>query len=162
MSGRELTDFQEGFVKFYVSGLNQTDAARAAGYASPAVAACQLMRLPHIQEAIRYEVVRRVQTEGQQVAFDFLIRTITNEKAPWGARTECARILANKGPLSDAALRAAADQSGDKPLSERSIDELEAFIVAGSKAIQEHREKHALKGEAIDVSAQDVPALPAK
>jgi phage terminase small subunit len=162
MQDLALTDKAAAFVKNIVGGMNKTAAARDAGFAYPAQEAQRLMREPKVLAAIQSEVVRRVQTEGQAIAFNFLINTITNEKAPWGARTECARILANKGPLNDAALRAAVEQSGEKPLSERTIDELEAFIRAGTKAIQEHREKHALKGEAIDVSAQETPALPAK
>lgn len=152
----ELTDRRRHFVEKYVSGYSQTEAAKSAGYADPKQEGYRLMQDPEVQAAVQVELVRRVQTDGQVIAFGFLINTITNEKAPWSARTECARIVSNKGPLSDTALKAAF-QPADKPMNEMSLAELEAFIQGGQAALAKEREKRALPAEFVDVTAQQIP-----
>jgi phage terminase small subunit len=148
-----LTDRRRTFIEKYVSGHSQTESAKLAGFADPKGEGYRLMQEPAVQAAIQAELVKRVQTEGQAIAFNFLINTIVNEKAPWSARTECARIVSNKGPLSDMALKAAY-QPADKPMNEMSLSELEAFIKGGQAALEKAREQRALPAEFVDVTAQ--------
>ena len=151
-----LTDKRKEFIRHYVKGVKQTEAARLAGFAFPSVEAVRLLDNSEVQAAVQAELVRRVQTEGQAIAFNFLINTITDEKAPWSARTECARIVSNKGPLSDMALKAAY-QPADKPMNEMSLAELEAFIKGGQAALEKERQARALPAEFVDVTAQQTP-----
>lgn len=144
------------FKALLFSGKTQTEAARGAGYAFPAVAAAKLMQQKSMMEELHAELMTRVQTEGQVIAFTFLINTIKNEKAPWSARTECARIVANKGPLSDTALKSAY-QPGDKPLSDMTLPELEQFIQGGIAALDKAKQAKALPGDFQDVTAQQIP-----
>ncbi len=153
-SQKSLSDKQSAFIRHYVAGANQTDAARLAGYAYPSVDGYRQMQTPHIQAAIQAEIVRKVQTEGTKIAAAFLMDTIQNEKAPWTARVESAKVILNKGALADKVL---ANQSNgaDKPLSEKTTAELEAFINAGLKALDDQRKAGAIDGQAVRVNAQD-------
>ncbi len=152
---RSLTELQAAFIRHYVNGAEQTEAARIAGYAHPAVDAHRLMKTPHIQAIIQAELVRRVQTEGMQVAANFLINVIGDKKAPYSARVDAAKTMLNKGPLADKILANQSDPN-KKTLSERSTAELEEFIAAGLKALDDKAKSQAIDVEVIRDNAQPI------
>ena len=147
------TDKRQEYIKGFVAGLDQTNAARKAGFAYPAQEAVRLMHDPAILAAIQAELVRRVQCEGMTIAVNFLINCVKDEKFAGSVRLEAAKVLINKGPLNDAAIKEAY-RPDDKPLNEMSLAELEAFIQGGVAALDKAKQAKALPGDFQDVSAQ--------
>ena len=119
-----LNDNRKEFVKNYVGGMDQTNAARKAGYAHPGHEGYRLMQDPAIQAAIQAEIILRVHTEGMTLAVNALINILKNDKLSAGARVDAARLILNKGPLNDAAIQKTHGNS-DKSLTEMSLVELE-------------------------------------
>lgn len=130
-----LTDKQALFVRAMVrNGGNQTEAAREAGYGDPGARAWELMRLPHVLAALRAETERQV-LAGSAKGVGWMVRALDDPKLPGAVRFQCARWLAEAGGHGLAAQRAALGLPGDeKPLSDMSLAELDAFIAAGKAA----------------------------
>ncbi len=149
-----LTIRRKRFVDNYVSGYSQTDAAKSAGFADPKGEGYRLMQEPVIQAAIQTELVKRVQCEGMSVAVNFLINCVKDEKFTGSVRIEAAKVLINKGPLNDAAIKDAY-KPADKPLNEMSLSELEAFIQGGVAALDKAKQAKALPVEFIEVPSDN-------
>jgi len=124
--GADLTPKQRTFVTVLVRlGCTPTHAAREAGYAEPKVSAHDLLRLPHIQAAVRFERSRYVQSDLANIATSTLRAVMTDPEAPASARVQAARtVLELAGELG----KAKADGQEDRPLSELTADELARLI----------------------------------
>jgi hypothetical protein len=125
--GIELTPKQRSFVTLLVrNGSTPTQAAREAGYSVPGVASYDLMRLPHIAAAIRFERQRFISGELANIATGTLQDVMTDKEAPASARVQAARtVLEMSGELAKG--RGKADDE-DRPLSELTADELTRLI----------------------------------
>jgi len=124
--GVDLTPKQRTFVTVLVRlGCTPTHAAREAGYAEPKVSAHDLLRLPHIQAAVRFERSRYVQSDLANIATCTLREVMTDKDAPASARVQAARtVLELAGDLG----KGKTDSVEDRPLSELSADELTRLI----------------------------------
>ena len=68
-SGENLTDMQREFVtRHAVNGCNPNEAARLAGYKTPAVDGCRLMQNPKVVEAVRTARSRLIDGEMATLA----------------------------------------------------------------------------------------------
>lgn len=132
-----LTAKQSEFVRQFVAlGGQQGKAAMLAGYASPDPAAYQLMRLPHIQAAIRAEQARLV-LEGGAKGLRWMVGALDDPKLPGAVRFQSAKWLAEAAGHGLAAQRAQLGlPASDKPLSDMTLDELDAFIAAGKRGVE--------------------------
>lgn len=149
-----LTDKQREFVRqVTLTGGNQTKAAELAGYASPGSAGYALMQLPHIQAAVRAETERMLTGAGAK-AVGWMVKALDDPKLPGAVRFQSAKWLAEAAGHGLAAHRAALGMPPqDKPLSEMTLDELDAFISAGKAATERLRQD---RERTIDGSAQVV------
>ena len=133
-----LTDKQGQFVLAYVrNGGLATKAAEDAGYASPKNAAYDLLRLPHVLAAIRAERERSIHTEGANIAWATMKDLMQNPRYTGAVKFQAARWTLEAAGSGLAAPRAALglpDQ--DKPLSEMTLAELDAFMSAGRQALE--------------------------
>lgn len=136
-----LTDKQSSFVRALVrNGGNQTEAAREAGYGDPGARAWDLMRLPHVLAAIRAETERTMAAGGAK-AVGWMVKALDDPKLPGAVRFQSAKWLAEAAGHGLAAHRAALGMPvQDKPLSEMTLDELDAFISAGKAATERLRQ----------------------
>ena len=111
--------------KLVRTGTNPTDAARQAGYADAGVSAHNLVRLPHVQAAIRMERQRFISGELANIATGTLRDILTDTEAPASARVQAARtVLEMSGDIG----KSKRDDDEDRPLSELSADELTRMI----------------------------------
>lgn len=138
-----LTEMQAAFVRFYVSlGGDATKAADAAGYTHPGPRGYELTQKPHIQSAIRIEQGRLIVAEGATKSINFMIRAIDDQKLTGAVRFQSAKWLAEAAGHGLAAQRAMLGlPPQDKPLSEMTLDELDAFISAGKAATTRLKEE---------------------
>lgn len=158
---RGLTEMQATFVKHYSNGLNQTKAAELAGYSNPPTDAWRLLQTQSIIDAISRQMQTRLMTEGQQVALAFMLKAPGDEKLPGAVRFQAAKWLAESAGHGLAAQRAALGlPADDKPLSEMSITELDAFLAAGRGAIAQIKanEMRTIDGNARNVTSDGVAA----
>jgi phage terminase small subunit len=129
MGSHGLTDKQADFVSGYIAnGGNATQAARSAGYANPESDGWRVMRNEAVQGAIRAEFERRVRTEGVAIGYGVLVAVASDKAQSGAARTMAAKELvrlAGYGPRESITLL------DDKPLGERTLAELDAFIAGG-------------------------------
>lgn len=139
-----LTDKQRLFVRALVrNGGNATGAAEEAGYGDPRSRGWELMQLPHVLAAIRAET-ERMMAGGGAKAVGWMVKALDDTKLAGAVRFQCAKWLAEAAGHGLAAQRAALGLPGaDKPLSEMTLDELDAFIAAG-KAGVEHLKRERL------------------
>jgi hypothetical protein len=139
------------FVQAYAAnGGRQTDAARAAGYADPAVDGYKLSRNARVIEAIYRETARRVATGGA-VGVGVLVEIAQDKACPPAARVTAAKWLAESAGFGLAARRAGvADDPSDRPMESWTLAELDAFIGGGMRALEGHRgqEVRTIEGEA--------------
>jgi hypothetical protein len=124
--GVDLTPKQRAFVTRLVrTGTNPTNAAREAGYSDAGTSAYDLMRLPHIQAAIRIERQRYISGDMANVAADTLKSIMVDREAPAAARVQAARtVLEMSGEIG----RHKRADDEDRPLSELTADELTRMI----------------------------------
>lgn len=158
---RGLSEKQEAFVRQMVLGDNPTNAARVAGYADPNSAGYDLVRLPKLQREIRSRSEALLMVQGSVVGVSTLISIAQNDKAPSAARVQAANSLLDRAGIGK---KESKSQSAlaNKPIGEMDMDELHAFISAGSEALNRQRSnKAAVDVDIIDVttqvSAQDQP-----
>lgn len=132
-----LTDKQALFVKAYVEvGGNALRAAEQAGYAEPRSSAHYLTRQPHVMAAIRAEQSRFV-LEGGAKALKWMVGALDDAKLPGAVRFQSAKWLAEAAGHGLAAQRAQLGlPASDKPLSDMTLDELDAFIAAGKRGVE--------------------------
>lgn len=132
-----LTAKQSAFVSQFVAlGGQQGKAAELAGYADAAASAHRLVRLPHIQAAIRAEQARLV-LEGGAKGLQWMVKALDDAKLPGAVRFQSAKWLAEAAGHGLAAQRAQLGlPASDKPLSDMTLDELDAFIAAGKRGVE--------------------------
>jgi hypothetical protein len=138
-----LTEKQAAFVKAFVElGGTATKAAEVAGYADPRTSSWGLLRLPHIQAAIRAERERTIMTEGASIAWATMKDLMQNPKYTGAVKFQAAKWTLEAAGSGLAAHRAALGlPDGDKPLSEMTLAELDAFLAAGKQALETLREQ---------------------
>ena len=91
---RELTEKQKRFVTAIVSkGVNPTVGAREAGYETPRSDGFRLIRLPHVQDAIRQERGALFSGDLAQVATQTLREIMVDSEAPASARVQAVRVV---------------------------------------------------------------------
>ena len=128
-----LTEKQADFVRHLVrDGCTQTESARRAGYGDPSSRAYELVRKPHVIEAIRQEQRRLVDGDLVNVALKTLRDIMSDTDASAAARVSAARAALEIGGHMR---KDAADDSADKALSEMSIEELEALVRHGREQL---------------------------
>jgi hypothetical protein len=154
-----LTEMQATFVRALVrNGGNQTEAAREAGYGDPGARAWQLMRLPHILGAIRQETERTMACAGPK-AVGWMVKALDDAKLPGAVRFQAAKWLAEASGHGLAAQRAALGlPAQDKPLSDMTLDELDAFISAGKQGIERLKQdrERTIEGTVVRDDARNV------
>lgn len=152
-----LTEQQATFVREYVkNGGNAQLAVEAAGYSSK-IYGYTLVKLPHIQAAIRAERERAIATEGASIAWATMKDLMQNPKYTGAVKFQAARWTLEAAGSGLAAHRAALGlPENDKPLSEMTLAELDAFMSAGKQALDTLREQRerVIEG-AIVVDARD-------
>lgn len=136
-----LTPMQAAFVRALVrNGGVQVEAAKEAGYSDPKSRGWGLMQLPHVQAAIRAETERMLAGAGAK-AVGWMVKALDDPKLPGAVRFQSAKWLAEAAGHGLAAHRAALGMPPqDKPLSEMTLDELDAFISAGKAATERLRQ----------------------
>jgi hypothetical protein len=138
MSAAGLTDKQRAFVDAYIAnGGNATGAARTAAYANPESDGWRTSRNEAVQAAIRAECERRMRTEGVALAFGTLVAVAADKGQSGAARTMAAKELLRLGGYGPREQVVTLD---DKPLGERTLAELDAFIAGGSAQLAAMRE----------------------
>lgn len=138
-----LTDKQGQFVTHFVAcGGDRVKAAELAGYSSPAQDAYRLMRLPHVLAAIRAEREREIMTKGAATAWATMQDLMTNARYTGAVKFQAARWTLEAAGSGLAAHRAALGlPDSDKPLSEMTLTELDAFMSAGRQALDTLKEQ---------------------
>lgn len=133
----DLTPQQAAFVHEYVSnGGNGSDAARKAGYSeiSAGKYAHELTRKKHVQEAIHLEQRRVLNGPLASLALTVLKGVLEDAKTAAGVRVDASKAVLDRGGHSP--VKAAdAPKSGERPLDEMTIAELEAFICEKEAAL---------------------------
>lgn len=139
---RQLTEQQKTFVREYVrNGGCGADAARTAGYAAsrPAQQAHDLLALPHVQEAVHREQARLIGGTLASKAIEVVRRILHDETLAATVSGQKVQLEAAKSVLDRAghiAPKASElEMIGDKPITEMSLHELEAFIRQGQAAL---------------------------
>lgn len=157
-----LTERQRLFVRALVeNGGVAVRAAETAGYAEPKSSAWNVMQLPHVQAAIRAETERMVASAGPK-AIGWMMTALDDQKMAGAVRFQCAKWLAEAAGHGLAAQRAALGlPEQDKPLSEMTLEELDAFISAGKAATDRLKQDRArtiegeVRSDARNSDAQD-------
>jgi len=123
----DKTDNQAAFISALVlEGCNPTEAARRAGYAQPKQRAYELLRKPHIIDAIRQEQERLLSGELTNVAMATLRQIMENENC-----TPAARVAASRAVLEAAGMFKKPPLSGRErqtSLAEMSREELQSML----------------------------------
>jgi phage terminase small subunit len=124
--GIDLTAKQRQFVAALVrNGCAPTHAAKQAGYSDAKTSAYDLLRLPHIQAAVRYERERYISGELANVATGTLHAILVDAAAPASARVQAARTVLEMSGEIGRHKRSAEDE---RPLSEMTAEELAGLI----------------------------------
>lgn len=96
IKGGKMTHQEKVFAeRFAVSG-DRGYSARAAGYASPHVAAHKNLTKPSVQAEITRQQTERLFSEALPAAVQCLVSIIGNEKAPAGARVQAAKVVLDR------------------------------------------------------------------
>lgn len=153
-----LTSKQREFVRALVTlGDCPAAAARRAGYSHPAGTAYALMRLPHVQIAVRQERARLFDGDLANVAAGTLRTIMMDDTAPAAARVSAARTVLE---VTREIGRRQEDTPEDRPLSEMSADEL-ADLIERWKSERASMARDLDPGEVVVLdSAQDTAQLP--
>lgn len=131
MTETNLTEMRAEFVRHLVlHGCTQTEAARRAGYVNPSQRAWELVRDPHVMEAIREEQLRVIDGDLANVALKTLRDVMTDESSPASARVSAAKVALDIGGY-----RQRETSTDRKPLDEMTTAELEGFIRDGQTAL---------------------------
>lgn len=145
-----LTEKQSAFVVAFV-GTNGSaiESARQAGYTDAEHEHARLLKLPHVQAAIRTAFGERIQCRSAGMAMAVIDEALkAGSDWPKHLRLDAAKFVLKAGGYeANASLPQA-----DKPLSEMSVTELEEFVSRGHAALD------AIKPAIAEVI--DIPALP--
>lgn len=134
-----LTDKRILFVENIVlHSMKQGEAAAAAGFAGPAVAASQLMRNPQILEAIRLARMAAVDGELAGVALTTLKEVMQDKDSPASARVSAAKgVLQVGGYFERGKTLGKLGDKDRKPLSEMTPAQLNEAIAEMRKELDE-------------------------
>lgn len=126
-----LTDKQTQFVYNWVrKGCTQTEAARLAGYGSPAQVATDLVRTPHVMAAVRQERAQLIEGDLANLAAQ-TIKELMGPDNPGSVRLGAAKLAWQAaGVLSENATH-----KPDKSLQDMTADELADAIRKMDEAI---------------------------
>lgn len=129
---KKLTEKQATFVAHVSKGVNRTKAARIAGFASPAVEAFRLMKLPHVVEALHSRREAALRGDLASLAVDTM-RDLMSSETPAATRYQASKwVLEHSGHQVDQ------DQEHrGKALEEMDADELAQAVTSGMSALQE-------------------------
>jgi Terminase small subunit len=136
---KELTNMQKEFVKNYCLGMQQTQAARSAGYKHPSVDGYQLMRQPKIQDGIRVErtkyehagnMTRKKVLDGLAEAID-IARTTSEPASMVAGWREVAKICGYYAPETKRLELSVAGSIHVSQLENMTDDELVKAIIEG-------------------------------
>lgn len=135
----ELTDMQRLFVTSIVAnGGNATAAAEEAGYSTPRVDGWKLMQLPHVSTAVNEANERALNADAlfARHKMRWLMEHSEKDQVIFQA---CKWVLeASNLGLAAHAIKAGAMHS-DKPLSEMTAGELDAFIAESDRRLKQMR-----------------------
>lgn len=118
-----LSEMEATFVRKYLSSGQKEASAAAAGYSSPNESAYFVLRLPHVAEALQYELGRLLRVEDAPRARRILLDLMEDTKAGARIQFDAAKTvlgLAGFVPPS----KSAADEAPEKQLTEMSQEEL--------------------------------------
>lgn len=122
------------------------------------------MQLPHVQAAIRERTERMVLGGGVK-AVGWMVKALDDAKMAGAVRFQCAKWLAEAAGHGLAAQRATLGLPlEDKPISEMTLNELDAFIAAGKAATERIRQDRVrtIEGDIVRSDARnsepDAPA----
>lgn len=137
----DLTEQQAAFaVNVVTNGGNVSKAAREAGYSAKTATqiGSHLMRKPHVIAAIQEEQRRTISGRLCSMAVAVLEQIMGDKDAPAGARLDAAKTVLDRGGIvAKQAPGAGAGGGLDKPLSEMTLEELDAFIAKGQTALRQ-------------------------
>ena len=143
----ELTDKQESFVHYLVNGAcSATEAAKRAGYEGSSIrqSASQLLRKPHVQEAIRQEQFRRLNGHLANLALSTLEGVMADPEAPHGAKVQAAIAVLERSGIHHN-IEANKISASHAPINQASIEKLQEFAREGMARIEELKAKRAQK-----------------
>ena len=123
-----LTEKQDLFVGFLISGKKQTESARLAGYSDPGSDGTRLLKLPKIARAVKDSVIGKIETEGVLIAYEVLKEVITNPETPASVKVQGAKIMLDKAGL-DGNPNGINGLNG-KAFAEMSLEELQTLVNA--------------------------------
>ena len=152
----DLSEKARRFVELVTTGNNPTDAARIAGYSGPETSGWRLIRNPKIAAAVYHRAQARVMTEGAAVGIGTLLEVAKSPKASPAARVAAANSLLDRAGI----ISKKAENQGlaQKNVADMDLSELDAFIKAGSAALQRHRDQaSATDAEIVPDIAQPAP-----
>lgn len=148
----KLTKKQRRFAELVAEGVPHTRAAAEAGYHSGRDG-WRLLRTPHVAAFVRQEAAARVLSEGAAVSVSVLLEVATDKAQSGAARVSAARTIAQMaGFLAKDGARG--DAVDDRPLSERSIAELEEGERALVALIEAEKRRRGI------IDSQAVPDMP--
>lgn len=135
--GMALTEKQAAFVAHFVSGgLRQTEAAAAAGYASPREEAWGLTRNPAVQAEIAKARSALIAGDGARLAWRTMSRLMEDGSgSPPAVQFQAARWVLEASGQGLAARIAERGVEPERALAEMSLGELEGFIARGRAAL---------------------------
>jgi hypothetical protein len=136
--GSGLTTQQAAFVREYVgNGFNAGAAAKAAGYADNGISAWRLMRNSAVQAEVRRWMETTLRTEAAPKALGFLVRALDDQRLSGAARVRAAENLLEMSGYKGSGARPALQMPTDKPMAQWTLEELDAFVHAGQKSLQQ-------------------------
>lgn len=152
-----VTEMQRAYAAAYVTnGAQEEKAAISAGYSKATARSIgwKLARNPAVMALIRREQTLQLVNKGATIAIETLIDVMRDKKTSGAVRVEASKTMLDRaGHISKAQVKP--ESSGPKALNDMTIDELDAFIAGGAKAIEKMRDETAIQGEATVVNAQD-------
>jgi hypothetical protein len=151
-----LTEKQAAFVGHFVGGgLRQTEAAAAAGYASPREEAWGLTRNPAVQAEIQKARAALISGDGARLAWSTMSRLMSDTATPPAVQFSAARWVLEASGQGLAARIAERVGEPEKALAEMSLGELEGFIARGRAALSGLRSAApALEVQAVQVQGE--------
>lgn len=135
LSKTQLNEKQKAFAYQYVRlGGDRTLAAEKAGYSGNATG-WQLINNPLIQQEIRKQREKQLHTETATLALSVMTDLMTDTHISPSVRFQAARWTLEAAGHNSKEIKNLGFDS-DKPLTEMSLSELQAFIAAGSQAVE--------------------------
>lgn len=150
MQTSQLNERERVFIDALVkNGGNQKAAATAAGYAHPAVAGHNVARRPRVMAELRAARERTLNNRLAALALGTMEELMSDKKVSPAVRFQAARWTLEAAGHSPRALRDIGFDP-DKPLTEMNLSELQAFIAAGSQALEHLKQPRPINGADSD------------